>query len=134
MRLCLPIVCAVLLAGCQSQPCSHDESVRIAGALKTRITPDEVRHILFDDIDRAIQTAKTDLTTHEDVRTEVVMLSRQRRRLSSRFDSFLGHSRSGDELWDYRTYVTPERRGGESGFALVREGKVVGHMKVRVYD
>jgi hypothetical protein len=134
MRLCYAIICAVLLVGCQSPPGTHDETVRIALALKRRITPDEARHILFDDIDRAIQAAQTHLAAHEDVRTEVAILSSQRQRLSARFDSFFTHSRAGDELWDYRTYVTPEQRGGESGIALVREGIVVGHMKVMIYD
>ena len=134
MPLYFAIVCAVLLVGCQSPPGPHDEAVRIADALKRRVTPDEARHILFDDIDRAIQAAQGHSATHEDARTEVAVLSRQRQRLSSRFDSFVSRSRPGDALWEYRTYVTADHRGGESGFALVRDGRVVEHMGVMIYD
>ena len=133
MHLYFAIVCAVLLIGCQSPSGSHSEAVRIADALKQRLTPEEARHILLDDIDRAIQAAQKRSATHE-ADTEAAVLSRQRQRLSARFDSFLSRSRTGDEVWDYRTYVTADQRGGESGFALVRAGRVVEHMGVMIYD
>ncbi len=134
MRLCFAIICAVLLVGCKSQHDSHDETVRVANALERRITPDEARHILFDHIDRAMHAAQMHSASNEDARLELAILSQRRQRLGSKFDSFLGRSRTGDEIWDYRTYATADRRGGESGFAIVRDGRVVEHMGIMIYD
>jgi hypothetical protein len=134
MRTCFPIVCAFLLVGCQSPQGPHDKTARIADALERRITADEARHILLDVIDREIRAAQTRSATDEDARIVVTGLSRYRQRLSSKFDSFLGRSRPGDELWGYRTFATADHRGGESGFALVRDGRVVEHMGVMIFD
>ncbi len=122
MRLCYTTVCAVLIVGCQSPRHSRHENVRIADSLERQITADEARHILFDDIDRDIEAAQARPAAEEGVGDVVTDLSQVRQGLSSRFDSFLERSREGDELWMYRTHVTADRRGGESGFALVRKG------------
>jgi hypothetical protein len=131
MRRYVTILCAVLVVGCQSPKRSHNG---IADSLKSRMTPDEARQIIFDHIDQAIKVAQTRSAADEDVRTELAVLSKHRQRLSSEFHSFLIRSRAGDELWDYRTYVTADHRGGERGFALVRDGRVVEHMEIITYD
>jgi hypothetical protein len=127
MRRYFGMLCAVLVVGCQSPTRSYEA---LAASLTRRITPDEARHILFDLIDRDIQAAEA----HDASRTELAVLSEQRQLLSSRFDSFLRHSRAGDELWDYRTYVTADHRGGNSGFALLRDGRVVEQMVFLIHD
>jgi len=134
MRFHVAIVCAVLFVGCQSPQGSHDDTARIANALEKHITTEEARHILFDDIDRATQRVRARATDNEDSRTELEIWAKQRRRLSSSLESLLSRSREGDELWSYRTYVTADRRGGESGFALIRDGRIIEHMEIMIYD
>jgi hypothetical protein len=52
---------------------------------------------------------------------------------SSDLDAFLKRLREGDELWYYRTYVW-ENRGGEDGFAILRNGRVVEQMPFLTFD
>jgi hypothetical protein len=134
IRFHVAIICTVLFAGCQSPNGSHDDAARIANALEKQITIEEARHILFDDIDRAMQAVQARATDTEDSRTELKILAGHRRMLNSRLESLLSRSRNGDALWSYRTYVTADRRGGESGFALIRDGRVIEHMEIVIID
>ncbi len=134
MRFHFAIVCAVLLVGCQSPHGSRDDTARIANALEKHITTDEARHILFDDIDGVAQRIQARASDNEESRAQLEILARQRQRLSSRLESLLSRSRKGDELWSYRTYATADRRGGENGFALIRDDRVVEHMEIMIHD
>ena len=132
MRFVLVIVCATLLIGCHSPRSSGDETAQIASSLERRVTDAEARHILLDDIERAMQAARS--ANHDDSHRELEVLDKKRQRLTSKFESFLSHFQKDDQLWVYRTYVTSDRRGGESGFALVRNGWIAEHMGVMIYD
>ncbi|MBA4148959.1 MAG: hypothetical protein H0X66_12655 [Verrucomicrobia bacterium] len=131
-QVAVAVVCAILIAGCQSPRTSRDAAVRIASSLERRVTDAEARHILVDHIEHAIHAARA--ANHKDSSIEVEILSKKRHQLTARFDSFLSRSSSDDQLWAYRTYATPDQRGGESGFALVRGGRVVEYMGVMIYD
>lgn len=89
--------------------------------------------MLLADIERAIQTTQTRDSSPDDSRKELEILTKQWQRLSSRLESLLSRSRKGDQLWLYRTGVR-DRRGGKEGFALVRNGRVVEHMGVIIFD
>lgn len=132
MRLHVAIVCAVLLVGCQSPNSIDVDIARIASWLERRITHGEARHIFHDDFERAVAQARA--ANHEDSRAELEVLAKQRQRRISKLESFLSRSRRGDELWVYRTCATADRRGGESGFVLVRDGRVVERLGVMIHD
>ena len=134
MRFHFVIVSAVLLVGCQSPNESRDTTTRIAESLARQITAEEARRIILDRFDPDIQAAQARSATDEDSRLELEVLTRGRRRKISGLESFLSRRQNGDELWTYRTYVTADRRGGESGFALVRNRRVVEHMGDITYD
>lgn len=122
---------ALLLAACRSVYDRPNQTDRIADALERRVTEAEARDILLGPIDRSIEAAPPN---DNDGSRLVESLIRLRQTLSARLDAFLSGSREGDQLWFYRTYVTVDRRGGESGFALVRDGRVVGHLTALIYD
>jgi hypothetical protein len=146
MRSRLFIIVTTLLLGCQSHYVSRGDveglvasyerqvAARIGNALERRVTVEEARHVVFDEIDRAIQTVQTRSASKAEGRAELEILTRERKRRSAKFDTFLSRSRSGDELWLYRTSVTADQRGGESGLAFVRDGAVVEHMGVMILD
>jgi len=130
VRFLIAIVCTVLVIGCESPQSSRDDNASIASSLEKPITNEEARHILFDDIDRSIRVAQTQASDQ----AELEILVKHRQKLSSSLESFLSRVRAGDQLWLYRIYATSDRRGGESGFALLRDGAVVGHMGVMIHD
>lgn len=132
MRLLAAISCVMLLLGCHSVETRRREADRITSALEKRITVEQARHIVLDVYDHAIQTADNDRTPG--ARAESETLAKKRQRLNSRLETFLGCYRPGDELWSYRTYVTPDRHGGERGLAILRAGVVIEHMGLMVYD
>jgi hypothetical protein len=121
----------VLLVGCQSpQSPRDDDTARIASSLERCITNEEARRMILNDIDLGIQGKQAQAPDPR----ELVILAKNRKAISSRLESFLARSRSGDQLWVYRTYVAADWRGGESGLALVRAGTVVEHMRFIIYD
>lgn len=99
-----------------------------------RLTAEEARQILFNDIDRVMETLQVRAADNEDCRAELKILARHRQRQSSSLESLLSQSHKSDQIWHYRTYVTADRRGGESGIALVRNGKVIGQMQIMIFD
>jgi hypothetical protein len=140
---CLVIITGTwLLIGCQSQHASRDDAggladsyqrhavIRIEDSLERRVTVEEARHMALDSIDHTIQVAKNEASDQK----LPDHLARNRELMSSRLESFLARLHEGDQLWSYRAYDTVDRRGGESGFAIVREGKVVEYVGFVVYD
>lgn len=131
MRDNVLICCLVLLLGCQT-PEGVRERAWIMGGLEKRVTPDEARLVAFRHIDTAI---KQDLALNTDGgREEAETLAKLRQNQNSKLDWFLGRCRDGDEIWTYRYYLTPDRRGGESGLAILRKGVIVEHKVMLIYD
>jgi predicted small secreted protein len=104
VRSIIALLSVIVLAACNTPSGSGFETVRIENALERRVTVEEARHKWLRD------------------------------GLSSRLESFLSGAQEGDELWLYRTYVTTDRRGGETGLALVRGGRVVNHVVHLIID
>jgi hypothetical protein len=130
MRLHVAIVLTFVVVGCQSPSASRHANACIAKSLEKRIGDEEARHIAFDDIDRTMRAAQSNGSDF----AELEVLARHRKSLYSKIEAFLSRFRGGDQLWVYRTHVTADRRGGESGFALVRDGAVVEHITLMIYD
>jgi len=86
------------------------------------------------DFDQEIAAMQSRATTNESYRVGVESLAKTRDECSAKLDSFLSHSRKGDELWFYKTTVTADGRGGTYGIAIVRDHKVVRPMQFFIID
>jgi hypothetical protein len=134
MRYLIAIVGMTLLLGCQSLYSSRDDpaglaasfercvTAHIADSLERRITEEEARHILLDPFERDMRKLQEPAASGANSRLEWDPLNKGRQRWNSKLEVFLAHSRTGDQLW---TYVTADPPCRESGFALVRGGRVV---------
>lgn len=104
------ICCLALLFGCQSQDPTRDHA-RIMRGLEKRVTAEEARGIVLADLDNCIAEGRA-MNTDES-RKEAQLSTQIREIRNSKLDSFFARRRTGDEIWVYRTYATPDRRGGQ---------------------
>jgi hypothetical protein len=95
----------VLLIGCVIPAERLHGNVEIENALVKRVTDEEARAI-------ALSSGGDD----------------------SKLEKFFLLRRPDDELWTYRTFVTADLRGGQSGLALIRRGKTAAHLPLLTYD
>jgi hypothetical protein len=95
--------------------------------------------MLLNNIDHMAQTiqkrGETAATAadRDDCQRQLEVLARTHEKLSLALESFLSGLLERDELWTYRI-LAASNRAGESGIAIVRDGKVVRHMAFAVYD
>jgi hypothetical protein len=141
VRFVSAVMCFFLMAGCSSLTSTHDSSgeARFKTCLQERITPEGARHILLENIDHTTQTVQMRAATaataadRDDYQRQLEVLARTHEKLSLALESFLSGLLEKDELWTCRILAASDR-AGESGIAIVRDGKVVRHMAFAVYD
>lgn len=141
VRFVSAVMCFFLMAGCSSLTSTYDSSgeARLKACLQGRITPDGARHMLLENIDHTTQTIQKRTETaataadRDDYQRQLKVLARTREKCSLALESFLSGLLKKDELWTYRILAASDR-AGESGIAIVRDGKVVRHMAFAVYD
>lgn len=134
LRLNVVLAFTLVFAGCQSYHDTSNNIARIAKSLERHISAQEARHIVLDYTEGAVKAARANTANPEESRQELEILTKNREQCSSRLESFLSRLRKGDELWVYRTYVSPGRPCGEMGFARVRRGKVVAYLRSIIFD
>jgi hypothetical protein len=135
------VMCFFLMVGCSSLTSTHDSSgeARLKTCLQERITQEGARNMLLNNIDHMAQTiqkrGETAATAadRDDCQRQLEVLARTHEKLSLALESFLSGLLERDELWTYRI-LAASNRAGESGIAIVRDGKVVRHMAFAVYD
>src|SRR5581483_11818179 len=96
-------LCAILFLGCGSPHVPTSDSAHLGSFVEKRITLEEARHLLLNDLERALSKAQVSSAFKNGNPAEVGILLKERARLSSHLESFLAHSRKGDQLWTYRT-------------------------------
>jgi hypothetical protein len=128
MRFYFATFCVVLILGCRG---SRDDAGVIARSLEKRITREEARHMVLDELDTLMRDAKGRVAAQGNT-AEQEIVTGMRTDFSAELEAFLSHLGSGDELWLYRTPGKAKHRGAETGFARLSGGKVVEHMMVRV--
>lgn len=125
------IAALLVLASCATQTGSPVAVTR--DSLERRITREEAQAFVLADTDRAVQLAQAHTTNSAEAQSELKILVAHRHDLTSRLESFLAGSSPSDQLWFYRTQ-TSAGRGGDSGLALLRNGKIVDHLTIAICD
>jgi hypothetical protein len=134
MRPLITIFCLVLAIGCRSTPSAPDSFDHITEALERPVTNDQAVELLVGEIDRSIVGFETRAAAGADSADAIRLLTAMRQKRIAELDALLKQKHSGDELWEYRTYATPDKRCGCIGIALVRSGAAVAHMEAWIVD
>lgn len=125
MRPLLTIAIAVLFMGCQSARNSCDLLAVISSSLERRVTEQEARDISLGHIESEMQKVQEHIASDENARLEREILNRAHQRKSQALEAFLSRVHTSDQIWTYRAETRP---CVESGLAIVRQGRVIGHM------
>ena len=130
MRWILPwALFLLLLAATSACRTPHGE---VQNSLTKRLTEEEARNEAYGYIDRDL--SKLDrIPESERVREERAVLTSVRAKQKKRFDKFYSRFQARDECWSYRTYVV-ENRGGQTGLARVRKGRVKETLPLLIID
>jgi hypothetical protein len=133
VRTVIGIAALLVLATCATQTGSPVAVTR--ESLERRINREEAQAFVLADTDRAVQLAQAQraTTNSAEAQSELKILAAHRHDLTSRLESFLADSSPSDELWVYRTH-TSAGRGGESGLALLRNGRIIDHLTIAICD
>ena len=150
MRYLVLIAGTMLFVGCGTQSFTRDDAagigdlaqrrvkaqieqyhVEIGNSLETRTTIEDAPYQLLPGVLRDGQSPAGTAADNHGTRAELDFILK---RLRSQLEPLWSRVLPGDELWVYRAYLTADKRGGERGVAIVRNGRVVDHMGIFIID
>ena len=101
-------IAVLVLLGCSSPELSTSKRETLAGALQERISENEARKLFLEREARDIEVLSTRARSDPKIGDVVTALKRRYDHLSAELETFLSARATDDEIWWYRTYVTPD--------------------------